>query len=197
MGKRICSIDGCERVVHGRGWCLTHYRRWQRHGDVSTVLVHRHEGDVRQRFWAKVDKTGDCWNWTASVNRAGYGKFVAGGKHVLAHRFAFELSSGEPVPDELQIDHRCHNVRCVRPAHLRLATPSQNSENYQPSGTRARSGVRGVDWCAQRSLWRARVQQQGKCVDEQFFATLEEAAIAVVAMRNRFHTYNDADRRAC
>src|SRR5512139_3082348 len=33
MANRICSIDGCEAPVHGRGWCSRHYSRWERHGD--------------------------------------------------------------------------------------------------------------------------------------------------------------------
>lgn len=34
---RTCSVDGCERPFVARGWCNTHYRRWQQHGDVSVV----------------------------------------------------------------------------------------------------------------------------------------------------------------
>lgn len=30
---RRCSIEGCERPYRARGWCPTHYRRWQVHGD--------------------------------------------------------------------------------------------------------------------------------------------------------------------
>ena len=31
--KPRCSIEGCERASRARGWCLAHYRKWQRHGD--------------------------------------------------------------------------------------------------------------------------------------------------------------------
>ena len=28
-----CSVDGCGKPQKAHGWCNTHYRRWQRHGD--------------------------------------------------------------------------------------------------------------------------------------------------------------------
>lgn len=28
-----CSIEGCDKRVVSRGWCMGHYRRWQMHGD--------------------------------------------------------------------------------------------------------------------------------------------------------------------
>jgi hypothetical protein len=33
-----CSVPTCERPVRARGWCASHYRRWQRHGDVHAAL---------------------------------------------------------------------------------------------------------------------------------------------------------------
>ncbi len=30
---KVCSIEGCEKKAHVRGWCNTHYSRWQRSGD--------------------------------------------------------------------------------------------------------------------------------------------------------------------
>lgn len=33
MPYSTCSIPSCELRVEGRGWCSTHYQRWQRHGD--------------------------------------------------------------------------------------------------------------------------------------------------------------------
>lgn len=28
-----CAVPGCARPTYARGWCVTHYRRWSRHGD--------------------------------------------------------------------------------------------------------------------------------------------------------------------
>lgn len=32
-GARGCAVPGCDGVHKARGYCRTHYRRWQRHGD--------------------------------------------------------------------------------------------------------------------------------------------------------------------
>lgn len=33
MDKPTCSIDGCEKQAHCRGWCPMHYHRWKANGD--------------------------------------------------------------------------------------------------------------------------------------------------------------------
>lgn len=33
MAKSTCTIDGCERKHNARGWCLPHYKKWQKYGD--------------------------------------------------------------------------------------------------------------------------------------------------------------------
>lgn len=33
-----------------------------------------------ERFNSKIDKSGDCWDWTASDNGNGYGNFKLNGK---------------------------------------------------------------------------------------------------------------------
>lgn len=35
MDQRICQIPGCQKASRSRGWCVMHYRRWQRNGDPS------------------------------------------------------------------------------------------------------------------------------------------------------------------
>lgn len=30
---RVCSIEGCGKPAHARGWCNAHYIRWKTHGD--------------------------------------------------------------------------------------------------------------------------------------------------------------------
>ena len=79
-----------------------------------------------ERFWTKVEKTEDCWLWTASKNADGYGQFGRiDGKMVSAHRFAYELMVG-PIPDGLAIDHLCRIRHCVNPEHLEAVTHREN-----------------------------------------------------------------------
>lgn len=77
-----------------------------------------------ERFWAKVDRPNDapntCWVWTAAPTR-GHGRFRAGGRDIVAHRYAYQRFVG-PVPDKCYVHHTCGNALCVRPEHLQ-ATP--------------------------------------------------------------------------
>lgn len=34
--KKLCSIIGCTKIAEARGYCYTHYKRWQRHGDAES-----------------------------------------------------------------------------------------------------------------------------------------------------------------
>lgn len=33
MTQRTCSINGCDKPHHARGWCKVHYKAWWKHGD--------------------------------------------------------------------------------------------------------------------------------------------------------------------
>lgn len=41
MPDRTCSVDGCDRPAKTRGWCATHYRRWQRTGNPGAAELMR------------------------------------------------------------------------------------------------------------------------------------------------------------
>lgn len=99
--------------------------------------------DVK-RFWAKVDKSGDCWLWTAFTLK-GYGKFSLSRvdgvqKNLRAHRMSWELHFGE-IPEGLSVLHSCDTPGCVRPDHLFLGTHQDNMDDkvlknrqYIPTG---------------------------------------------------------------
>ncbi len=119
MGERICSVEGCERVVLCKGLCHLHYYR-VRNGYRGPI-------PTKDRFWSKVDRTSGCWLWTATVNNQGYGMFGLAGSMVLAHRWAYEDMVG-PIPEGLVIDHLCRVKPCVNPAHLETVTQRVNSQ---------------------------------------------------------------------
>ena len=145
------------------------------------------------RFWPKVDKTDTCWLWTASRMSGGYGAFSWGGRTSGAHRFAYEAFVGG-IPEGLEIDHTCHEPRCVNPEHLKATTKTQNQQNRKGATVASKSGIRGVI-PASGSTWIARVYVAGIPHDDGPFVTKGEAAVAVVRLRNRLMTNNRLDAR--
>jgi hypothetical protein len=147
-----------------------------------------------ERFWAKVDKTGDCWIWTAGLNGTGYGSFKAYNKPYMAHRFVYEMLVGS-IPDGMVVDHTCHVRTCVRPDHLRAATQKQNMENRDGPQSNSKSGVQGVTPCSS-GKWRADVIHNGRQHYLGRFDDVLGAEAAVIAKRLELFTHNDADRKA-
>jgi len=185
---RTCSIDGCSDPHRSRGFCNKHYQAALKRGLAPKVRL-----SAEERFWSKVDKTPTCWRWLGTTIPKGYGVFTVGRKKIVAHRFSYELAYG-PIGAGLQVDHICRVRNCVRPDHLREVTGKQNLENLSPFSKHGRSGIRGVQWDSQFGKWRTVVTHHGRYYYGGRYASVDEAAEAVRALRNRLQTHNDLDR---
>lgn len=85
-------------------------------------------------FWTQtvISETG-CWLWTGTRQGRGYGFVIRNRRRFLAHRYAFVLVNG-PIPDGLQVLHRCDVRLCVNPAHLFVGTQGDNMQDMASKG---------------------------------------------------------------
>ncbi len=79
-------------------------------------------------FWARVDKSAECWLWTGKKTSLGYGQFGT----AYAHRLVVGARRGEVVR------HLCDTPSCVRPSHLRIGTQADNISDMRSKGREAR-----------------------------------------------------------
>lgn len=92
-------------------------------------------GKLMERFWNKVDTSNECWNWTGSKNKDGYGSVGSGlrSRTMLAHRMSYAINVGE-IPKGMCVCHKCDNPSCVRPDHLFLGTRKDNMQDMVRKG---------------------------------------------------------------
>jgi ribosomal protein S25 len=95
-------------------------------------------------FWNKVKYPGndrECWEWTASVDKDGYGYFRIG-KTYRAHQLAWEFYNGFR-PKGLSVCHKCDNPSCCNPEHLVIATNQENMSDMKNKGRAAKGSKQG------------------------------------------------------
>ena len=109
------------------------YRDRKRAADRAR-LVPKARPTLADRFWDKVAMGFDsgCWLWTGTAGV--YGLIWHDGRPIGAHVASWLIHNG-PVPEGMEICHRCHTPLCVRPDHLRVDTHAENmAERFRREG---------------------------------------------------------------
>ena len=122
-------------------------------------------------------------DWRA--NNRGYGSFWNGERSLPVHRYAFITFNG-PIDDEMDVDHICHNRRCVRPSHLRAATRGENQWNTGKQKNNS-SGYKGVTRPKGRRKWQAQITVDDRVHYLGTFDDPEDAHAAYCEAATRLH----------
>lgn len=105
-----------------------------------------------------------CWVFRGSDNGNGYRRITIGTKaagdkrSVYVHRLAYEVWVG-PIPEGMDIDHRCRNRACFRPDHLRPMSHRRNlliGEGPSAINARKKSCVNGHPFTPENTRYRKR-----------------------------------------
>lgn len=85
------------------------------------------------RFWSKIDKSGEHWLYTGATDGVGYGQFWLNAAQEKAHRVAWEIMFGK-IPDGMWVLHKppCVTRTCV--LHLYLGDIWDNDRDCKESG---------------------------------------------------------------
>ena len=107
-------------------------------GVPADSLINRFLRRVNKQGKIVSEELGACWEWQGAKFTTGYGQLqeeIWGDRYT--HRWSFKHHTGQPIPEELLIRHKCDNRCCVNPAHLELGTRKDNvsdmtERHYKP-----------------------------------------------------------------
>lgn len=164
-----CVAESCDRPVHSRGWCASHYASWWRHGDPMIARCRLVRGTVEERFDFFVVVTPGCWGWTGETTRQGYGRMSvkADGRFpqrgsAPAHVVSYMLHVG-PIPDGLVLDHLCMVKSCTNWMHLEPVTHQENIQRYWRTVPPRERCHRGHDLTVPNAFYYAKTTGKGQC----------------------------------
>lgn len=90
----------------------------------------------KMRFWSHVDigAPEDCWEWQASLQSSGYGRFkIASYVQMSANRVALVIQTGEEPAGQMAL-HHCDNPKCCNPHHLYWGDATDNMRDRAERG---------------------------------------------------------------
>lgn len=96
--------------------------------DGKPKLLGAQHRPIEQRLWGRMKcMPNGCWIFEGTILSTGYGGIHYLGKFRRAHQVAWMLSGKGELPRwPMVIDHKCGELRCINPEHLRIVPHVKN-----------------------------------------------------------------------
>ena len=116
--------------------CSAHLWKLKQHGDpLAGRTQSRAVTPLADRIANNTVRHPDgCLLWQGAPGKRGHARMRYQGQTYLVHRVAWSLGNG-PIPDGMQINHRCGVANCVEVTHLYLGTQAENMRDRIGHGT--------------------------------------------------------------
>jgi hypothetical protein len=103
-----------------------------------------------EEFLSKLKTSEGCSLWDGAILQAGgYGLVHIGSLQYRAHVLSYMLTKG-PIPEGMYVCHKCDTPACIKPEHLFLGTPSENSYDAMVKGRHHKPFYSGEIWLMKR-----------------------------------------------
>lgn len=112
---------------------------------------------AKERVLALIKDTEGCIEYPF-INHNGYGEIQGYDEnhrklHMLAHRVAYQVTTGDIISSEDLICHHCDNPKCINPKHLFKGTNKDNSDDKCRKGRQAKGVIHGKYIDGRASDW--------------------------------------------
>jgi len=166
---KTCKFEGCNKRVHGQGYCHTHWQRMYRYGEIANHTRYdlpeiETEGEIAHLplYNNKGKKIIDVLIDASEADWVGKHKWYRASKnHVYStgfgslHRLIMKASPGDIV------DHINRDTFDNRRINLRLVSLSENVRNSKIP-TNNKSGTKGVYYHKATRKWEAFIRVEGQ-----------------------------------
>lgn len=126
----------------------------------------------------KINPSTQCWEWTGSKTKYGYGRVRSHGKSYGIHALSYSFWVGEN-PLKLMICHKCDNRICFNPEHLFLGTAKENTQDAVKKGRLAKGENHGSNILTQNQVLEIILKRKPNASTAQYYGVSQSTVQAI------------------